>query len=153
MDVAGHLTAALDRLDLPYDEEDGGRLFRLSFTDGDSGLSWTCVAYPVQDARQAVFFSVAPEDVPEPAREKVSEYLTRVNYGLVLGNFEMDWADGEVRCRTSVPVPDGAHVEELIETVVTANLALMGRYLPGLRDVLAGNAEPAAAVARAEGAG
>lgn len=153
MDVAGHLASALDRLGFPYDEEDGGRLFRLSYTDGDSGLSWTCVAYPVEDARQAVFFSVAPEDVPDRARGRVSEYLTRVNYGLMLGNFEMDWADGEVRCRTSIPVGEGAQVEDSLESIVTANVALMRRYLPGLRDVVAGEAEPSAAVARAEGAG
>lgn len=151
MDLHRHLAATLDQLGFPYDEEDGGRLFRLSFTDGDSGLSWTCVGYPLDDTRQVVFFSVAPDEVPVGARGRVAEYLTRANYGLVLGNFEMDWDDGEVRCRTSVQVGDTPRAEELIEPIVTVNVGLMGRYLPGLRDVVSGAASPQAAVVSAEG--
>ena len=39
---------------------------------------------------------------PENKREMVSEYINRVNYGTILGNFEIDMNDGEVHYKTSV---------------------------------------------------
>jgi hypothetical protein len=37
----------------------------------------------------------------------MAEYLTRANYGLILGNFAMDMADGEVHYKVSVDFEDG----------------------------------------------
>ena len=33
----------------------------------------------------------------EIKRQDIAEYLTRANYGMVMGNFEMDYSDGEIR--------------------------------------------------------
>jgi hypothetical protein len=151
-DVMAALQAVLDAEGLPYsdkDDGDGGAL-ALSVSDGDSGLSWRCAAHAIEDARHVVFFSVAPGNVPSEARAAVAEYLTRANYGLSIGNFEMDWSDGEVRCRTYVYVGQVAEMEELIRPVVVVNLGLMSRYLPGLIEVAGGRAQPAAAIAVAE---
>jgi len=52
--------------------------------------------------------------VPEPKRAALAEYLARANYGLWLGNFEMDLRDGEIRCETSLHLADG----ELINAMV-----------------------------------
>lgn len=43
-------------------------------------------------------------NVPEDRRLALAEFLTRANYGLFIGNFEMDWQDGEVRYKTSIDV-------------------------------------------------
>ena len=148
MSVKSRLTGYLDQADMPYDED--GDVLRLSFTDGDTGLSWTCVAYAYDDEDLLVFFSVAPDDVPEDRRAAVAEYLTRANYGLPLGNFEMDWSDGEVRCRTSVHIADAPLTLGVIRSIVATNLGLMMRYLPGLLAVVRDEAGPEAAVAAAE---
>jgi hypothetical protein len=34
----------------------------------------------------------------------VAEFLTRANSGMVIGNFELDFADGEIRYKTSIDV-------------------------------------------------
>ena len=39
---------------------------------------------------------------PEEMRVPMAEFLTRANYGLRIGNFEMDFEDGEVRYKSSV---------------------------------------------------
>jgi len=37
-------------------------------------------------------------------RGAVAEFINRANYGIIIGNFEMDFADGEIRYKTSIDV-------------------------------------------------
>ena len=104
------------------------------------------------EARDSVtFYTVAPNRVPEDRRLAVSEYLTRANYGLRNGNFEMDFADGEVRYKTFIDVEGGELVIKMVENLFTSNFSTMDRYYPGLMKVIFGGATPAAAVAEIEG--
>ncbi len=80
----------------------------------------------------------------------MAESLTRINYGLILGNFEMDYADGEVRFKTSMDVEDSELTPELIKPVVFANLGMMDRYWPTLTALVEGRLEPQAALALVE---
>lgn len=50
---------------------------------------------------------------PVGRRKQLAEYLTRSNYGLVLGNFELDMNDGEVRYKCSVPASSGERGTDL----------------------------------------
>src|SRR5262245_1286024 len=111
---------------------------------------WACFAYALEEDKQFVFYSVAPVLADEPHRPAVAEYLSRANYGLVLGNFELDFDDGDIRYKTSIDVEDAELTPELIRHVVYANVEAMDRYLPGLMLVLADGASPAGAIQRVE---
>src|SRR5262249_2797336 len=88
---------------------------------GKSG-SWQCFI-SVDEAREWFsFFSILPATVPEPKRLAVAEFLTRANYGLPMGNFEMDFTDGEVRFKTSVDVEGSELTDKMIENLIFANL-------------------------------
>lgn len=97
-------------------------------------------------------FSIAGVRVPEAKLAAMAEFLTRANYGLCLGNFEMDYSDGEVRYKTSLDIRDGELTTDMIEVLVHVNFGTMDRYFPGVMAVLSGSGTPAAAVARIEGA-
>src|SRR5262249_17088927 len=94
-----------------------------------------------------------PSNVPEEKRVEVAEFITRANYGLVIGNFEMDYADGEVRYKTSVDVEGGELTAKMVENVIRANVMTMDRYFPGLMGVLYGDRDPAEAIAETEEGG
>ncbi len=81
----------------------------------------------------------------------MAEFLTRANYGLVIGNFEMDFGDGEVRYKTSIDVEGDRLTSALIKQMVYINVLMMDRYLPGIMKVAFGNADPARAIAEIEG--
>lgn len=72
----------------------------------------------VHDADFAIrMFVFVPGHVRELRRGLAAEYLTRINYGLWSGNFDMDWSDGEVVFRAMLtPVSDdgASHVLELL---------------------------------------
>jgi len=63
----------------------------------------------------------------------------------------MDYADGEVRYKTSLDIRDGELTTEMIKVLVHANLSTMDRYFPGMMAVLSGSGAPESAVARIEG--
>ena len=54
------------------------------------------------DLEEFLFYAVAPIKTPDEVRPAVSEYVTRANYGLRIGNFELDYGDGEVRYKSSL---------------------------------------------------
>lgn len=75
-------------------------------------------------------------------RLAMAEYLTRANWGMRNGNFELNMADGEIRYKTYV------HVGEQTPDMAAARLATMlpflmiDRYGDGLIDVLFGFKTP-----------
>jgi hypothetical protein len=112
---------------------------------------WTCYASVDEEQRIFFFYSVCPIVIPEENRPAVAEFTTRANYGMKIGNFELDYNDGEVRYKTSVDVDNVPFVPQLISNMVYANVWTMDRYLPGILSVVYGNTLPQEAIAKVEG--
>jgi hypothetical protein len=83
-------------------------------------------------------------------RLRVMEYLTRANYGLALGNFEMDLADGEIRFKSFLPSGMMAPPMDVIASVIEAGPLHWGIYGDGLLAVMAGKLTPRRAIADVE---
>ncbi len=49
------------------------------------------------------FYAISPLTVPPSRVAETAELITRINYGLSIGNFELGCDDGEVRFKTSIP--------------------------------------------------
>ena len=96
------------------------------------------------------FLTFVEGKVPESRRRDVMEFVTRANYGLLLGNFELDLGDGEVRFKSSLDVEGGALTYSQYQNLLYVSLATVDRYFPGLERVIQGNADPAAAVSDVE---
>jgi hypothetical protein len=111
---------------------------------------WTCFAQARQQQQQFVFYSIPPFRAPEDRRAAMAEFVTRANYGMILGNFEMDFNDGEVRFKTSIDTEDAELTPALIKHLVYANVTMMDRYYSGIVAVAHGGADPAEAIAAIE---
>lgn len=118
--------------------------------EGNHG-EWICYAKAKEEDQQFVFYSNLPDGVPVDQRSAVAEYITRANNGLILGNFELDFDDGEVHYKTSIEAGPTALTADLIRPVVYANLAVMDQYLPGFWRVITGEMSPEAAIQTLEG--
>lgn len=130
--------------------EDAGRSACVMGMTGENG-SFPFAAIADDEKQRFVTYSMAPFHVPSDMRPAAAEYLTRANYGLVIGNFEMDYSDGEVRYKTAMDT-DGIELNDrLIGLTVAVNCRMMDRYVPGLKAVIAGKESPQAAVERIEG--
>ena len=62
--------------------------------------------------------------------------MNRINYGLLLGNFEMDYDEGEVRFRTSL-MAEGSLTHEVLDRYIQMPAAMLDRYAPGLAAIVA----------------
>ena len=112
---------------------------------GDNGR-WTWTAGWNETDTLFISHSFCPVKVPVDRRRAVAEFLTRANYGLTIGNFEMNLDDGTVFFNTRVPLKEDAPTVSLIRELAYCNLSLMDRYLPGLLEVAFGNADPKKAI-------
>jgi hypothetical protein len=81
---------------------------------------------------------------------QVAEYITRANYGLRIGNFEMDYSDGEVRYKSSLDFEGEPLTPKLIKNAMYPAVHTMDLYLPGLLGVMYGNKTPAEAIREIE---
>lgn len=92
-------------------------------------------------------YTYNPYKVPENKRAAVSEYLTRANYNLRVGNFEFDLSDGEVRYKTSMKwMEDYMPGDDTLEFLFSINFSIMDKYFPGLNAVVYGGVDPKQAV-------
>jgi hypothetical protein len=135
--------------DWPFTVMEGKPILRTGFS-GKNG-KWTCFAQARENQQQFIFYSVFPNPAPEDRRPAAMEFITRANYGLVIGNFEMDIHDGDIRCKTSIDVEGGELNHVLIRQVVYSNVMTMNKYLPGLMSVLYANVSPEQAIRTIEG--
>ncbi|MEH2064475.1 MAG: YbjN domain-containing protein [Nostoc sp.] len=134
--------------DWPFVQLPGKPALQISF-QGENG-KWNCYARARSEQSQFVFYSICPVNAPENKRLAIAEFLTRANYGMMIGNFELDFTDGEISYKTSIDVEGDRLSFALIQRVVYANVTMMDEYLPGILSVIYGNLSPEEAIAQVE---
>jgi len=134
--------------DWSYTKIQGEPALYMAF-EGDNG-SWNCYAKAREDEEQFVFYSICPIKVPKTKRRTLGEFIARANYGMMIGNFELDFADGEIRYKTSIDVEGDRLSFALIQQLVYANVTMMDKYLPGIKLVLESGMSPEDAIAQIE---
>lgn len=128
---------------------DGKYAYSMSYSGKNGDLR--CYAIIRVDLEEFLFYAVAPIKVPEDVRTAVAEFLTRANYGLRIGNFELDYSDGEVRYKSSLDFEGENLTSELIRNAIYPAVHTMDRYMPGLLRVSFGGATPHEAIEEVEG--
>ena len=93
---------------------------------------------------------VAPINASRTEYDMVVEYITRANYGLMIGNFEFDYEDGEVRFQSCLPSWDGQPNQENIESIVDMPYHMFKNYGDGLVKAIMGFGNPEEDIAAAE---
>jgi hypothetical protein len=120
----------------PFSEIRGAPVL-LSELSGSLG-SWKFYAQAVEEQQLVLLYSVCPLRVPEERRLEASSFLTRANYGLTAGNFELDFADGEIRYKTVLQLSGDRLDAATLKRIVRANGIAMETYLPGIGAVITG---------------
>lgn len=111
---------------------------------------WNCSAKAREQQQQFVFYSVCPVTVPKSQRQAIAEFIAMANYDMIIGNFELDFRDGEIRYKTSIDVEGDRLSFACINNLVYANVNMMDKYLPGIMSVIAGDVLPTSAINQIE---
>lgn len=97
---------------------------------------WLCTAMAKEEIDQFAFYSILPFIIPAEKLNIVLEYITRANYGQIIGNWEMNMDKGEVRYKTSIDVEGSQINKNLIKQAVHANVVITDQYIPGIVQIL-----------------
>lgn len=93
--------------------------------------------------------SVNTDDAQELAR--MAEFITRANYGMTRGCFEMDYRDGEIRFRMTVDCDgDAVPTQEIVKNSVYIPASMFNRYGSGMVHTMFSDLNPAAIVRACE---
>ena len=103
-----------------------------------------------QSPRVLITYIYHPISILKPSRQKASEFVTRSNYGLPLGNFELDMEDGELRFKLSIPFFKEAIPLELIRFSINTALSTLSYYHTPLVQILYNDVQPRIAIQLAE---
>lgn len=117
----------------------------------DEPSPWELFVVVDEADRRVAIYSVEPLEVPPHQRADIAVLLTRVNFGLVIGNYELDLGDGEIRFKTSVDLGDLEPSPALLGGMLDANITAMQTYGDAIRSVILGIADADGALAAVEG--
>ncbi|WP_072160724.1 YbjN domain-containing protein [Planktothricoides sp. SR001] len=126
----------------------GQSILHLYF-EGENG-EWECYALVREAEQQLVFYSLLPVKTPESKRQVMLEFLARANYGIIIGNFEIGFHQGEIRYKTSIDLENCQLNLPMIRQLVYSNLLNTDKYLPGIMAVINGKMSPEEAIAAIE---
>jgi hypothetical protein len=127
------VTSFLQQKDWSYADLSDGSLM-LTY-DGQNGR-FRCRVF-IDEARAAVvYYSLFSAPVPAGRRHALLEFINQANLDVVLGNFEFDAEQEQVRFRTSIDVEGDRLTYALLTHLVHANVLAMDRYLPELTAVI-----------------
>ncbi|MEQ8754928.1 MAG: YbjN domain-containing protein [Coleofasciculus sp. G1-WW12-02] len=111
---------------------------------------FNCYARAREAQKQFVFYSLCPVKVPPKKRKQLGEFVCRANFGMIIGNFELDFNTGEIRYKTSIDIKDSFLTEETLKQLVYTNVLTMDQYLPGIEAVISSKTSPEDAIAQIE---
>lgn len=109
----------------------------------------------VLDVRQSYYLvlGISPVglDSENPKQmAQMAEFISRINYGLKNGGFEMDWRDEEIRYRIYVDCADQLPTRKIVRNSIYCLVLTFERYSAGLLDVLFGGVDAKITVARCD---
>jgi len=129
-------------------EWDGEFVYEMTCQGKNGRMS--CSAIVVEEQQQLLFYAEAPIMVPEARRLEVAEFITRANFGMRMGNFELDLDDGEVRYKSSFNFKGFFLLPNMIRNCIYPAVTIMDEYLPGLMSVMNGSQSAKEAIAEIE---
>ncbi len=132
-----------------YEIIEGQDLLRFHFK-GKTGRM-LCYADVQEDDRWLIFYSYLPVNTPAEKMHEMAEFIARANRGMRIGNFELDFEDGEVRFKTSIDIEGGELTSKMIDNLLQANLVTMDRYFPGMMELIYADRSPGELIAKIEG--
>jgi len=101
---------------------------------GENGR-FTCYATSRENLDQFLFYAAVDEATPASRRAVMAEFVCRANYGMIIGNFELDMDDGEIRYKASADVEDVGLQPTMIRNLVYAACLTLDNYLPAIERI------------------
>ncbi|MGB0562718.1 MAG: YbjN domain-containing protein [Spirulinaceae cyanobacterium] len=97
---------------------------------------WDCYIQSFAAQQQLLIYSILPTIAPPDKKAAILELLTRINYELVIGSFDMDIQNGYLSCKTSLDITDSHLDLALLHNLFQANFETVVYYLSAFNGVI-----------------
>lgn len=136
--------AALDDRAWTYTTDEELNLLKFGIS-GDHA-AYNCAIFVDDDTRLVTMIAQSALRIPLEERAPACELLMRANHGLIFGNFDLDFNDGEVRYKVSIDVEGGSLGVPAVQSMITVALDMYELWYPPLMKVVYGGVTPEDAV-------
>jgi hypothetical protein len=110
------------------------------------------IAAVTADFQQFVLYINLGVATPPQRRDEVARFITRANWGLTIGTFELDYEDGHTRFKSSVAFDGQELLPEAIRSAIYWAMNAVETYAGALVEVIAGEKEAERTIEEVEGA-
>lgn len=130
---------------VPLDDAPG---FAFGFKDDSPPVAGLALIY--DDDRRFIIYLEFRERVDSERRPKVVEFITRANFGMTFGNFEMDYETGLIRFKTSIDYTRSQLRALQVKNAILGAMEGVEVYADQLLSVVEGKKSPKKAILDAE---
>ena len=109
--------------------------------NGDTSNYRVLLSMDLDDEIFAVYYT-SPTKVDEIHRTAIAEYFMRINYNVMLGHFDLDAKDGEIRFKVSAIVKESKLSVEMVRQMVGVAMNTMDKFFPGIMAIQYANKTP-----------
>lgn len=103
------------------------------------------VAQVLSDSERFVFHLIFPGYVAEERRLQVAEFITRINWRLIEGGFQLDFCSGALRYKAGIDFTGTELTTILVRNAILAGIEVIDMVVAALTAVTDGRLDPAAA--------
>ncbi len=146
-DPKSKVAAILKKMKVRYDETETGFVF---FFEEGAGPAVDGYVHVIPERTEFVVFLEFTDTVAEARRAEMSTFITLANWGIGVGNFELDFATGYIRYKTSLDYGNAALPEEFIRRAILAAMNAVEEYEAGVSQVMSGKLSAREAIATIE---
>jgi hypothetical protein len=131
----------LDKYNLTYKVSEGkvSTYFELDYSVNN--LRMNIIMDPKEDTGQVFAYFISPALIPEERRSEILVLMNWLNWRwIMIGNFEMDPRDGELRARISMDIEGSELTDTMAYNIIACGINLMDKYFPKFMEVCYGHA-------------
>jgi hypothetical protein len=137
--------------EIGWDPQPGSRPASFFVDFGEPHVPLSAALAAITEESQFILYIVFGVAAAPDVRDEVAEFVTRANWGLRIGNFELNYADGRVQFKSSVDFTGLELSEILMVNVIRPAISVVESYADALMDVMAQRKSAEQAIADVEG--
>ena len=130
----------LDKFNISYNVSEGkvSPYFELDYSVNN--LRMKIILDQKEDTGQVFAYFISPALIPEERRSEILALMNWLNWNwIMVGNFEMDPRDGELRARISMDIEGSELTDTMVYNIIACGIHLMDKHFPNFMEVCYGH--------------
>ncbi len=90
---------------------------------------WNCLLIPKEEYKQVILYIYSPKKIEKEKCMETCKEITKINYDLPIGNFELDLDNCEIRFKTYLESVNPEITDEELKLLLDANIYTINKFM------------------------